>query len=289
MKFTILLANLALFVQTTSGQVSSGLIPKPLFPDDPSGLKLPAAVPRMVDTNGNVVWIDEGFTTKAYQMAAFKLVLHEANRVAKELRLPEKLPITETNLVEVFIGPFGYNYINKRIGTVTTKNYCYFVSQGNKFNDLEGTHQTEDCNKFQESYTWPISRMNTNEAYQLATQWLAAVHMDVKGMERDCRVSIKPDNAYVHPPRGKFVPIYDISWVRKGYVPNGDVLNAISNDVASVMLFAPTKTLLQLDVRDPEYILRKPLVFTNLDSLLPGRAPIIKLPPPQPGPRLSPG
>ncbi len=289
MKFTILLVNLALFVQMTFGQVASGLTPKPLFPGDPSGLNLPAAVPRMVDTNGNVVWIDEEFTTKAYQMAAFKLVLQEANRVVKELRLPEKLPITETNFVEVFIGPFGYNYINKQIGNVTTKNYCYGVECGNKFSDLEGTHQTEDCNKFQESYTWPISRMNTNEAYHLATQWLAAVHMDVKGMERDCRVTVKPDDVYVHPPRGKFVPVYDISWVRKGYVPNGDVLNAISNDVASVMLFTPTKALLQLDVRDAKYILRKPLVFSNLDSLLPGIAPVIKLPPAQPGPQMPPG
>jgi hypothetical protein len=281
MKFILFLFNFALISGIALAQEAP--VPKPLFPDDPKGLKLPAAVPRMVDTNGNVVWIDEGFTTRAYQREAFKLVLQEANRVAKELRLPEKLPITETDLVEAVVTPFGFNYLHQRIGSVTTKQYCYFVSYGNKFNDLEGTHQTEDCYKFQDSYTWPVSRVNTNEAYQLATQWLAAVHMDVKAMERDCRITIKPDNVYVHPPRGKFVPIYDISWVRKGYVPNGDVRNMISNDVASVMLFTPTKTLLQLDVMDPKYILRKPLVFTNLDSLLPGTAPIITLPPAQPG------
>jgi hypothetical protein len=51
-------------------------------------------------------------------------------------------------------------------------------------------------------------------------------------------------------------------------MPNGDVLNLITNDVASMMLFTPTKTLLQLCVRDPKYILRKSLVFTNLDSLI---------------------
>ena len=287
MKFTLFLLNLALISGIALAQEAP--VPKRLFPDDPKGLKLPAAVPRMVDTNGNVVWIDEEYTTSAYRRAALKLVLQEANRVAKELQLPETLPITESNLVETFIGPFGYNYFNKRVGNITTQNYCYGVECDNRFSDLVGTHQTEDCYKFQESYTWPISRINTNEAYQLAAQWLAAVHMDVKAMERDCRITVKPDNVYVHPPRGKFVPIYDISWVRKGFVPNGDVLNAISNDVASVMLFTPTKTLLQLDVMDPKYILRKPLIFTNLDSLLPGTAPVIKLPPAQPGIEPPPG
>src|SRR5258708_17526711 len=33
-------------------------------------------------------------------------------------------------------------------------------------------------------------------------------------------------------------------------------------------------TLIQLSVSDPRYILRKPLLFTNLASLFPGTAPI---------------
>jgi hypothetical protein len=38
--------------------------------------------------------------------------------------------------------------------------------------------------------------------------------------------------------------------------------------MASVALFMPTKTLLQLRVEDTQYILRKPLQITNLDFLL---------------------
>ena len=254
--------------------------PKPLFPDDPKGRELPAGVPRMVDTNGNVVWLDQSFTTRQYQNAAFKLVLQEANRVAKELQLPQELPITESNLVEAVITPFGFNYIYKTVGSVTTKHYCYYVSQGNKFSYLEGTHQTEDCNKYQDSYMWPVSRMNTNQAYKLATQWLAAVSMDVKAINQDCWVTVKLDNAYTHPPPGKFVPIYNVSWRRKGYEMSNDVASVIHSDVASVGVFTPTKTLLQLRVEDTKYILRKPLVFTNLNSLFPGTAPVYTLPPP---------
>ena len=289
MKYAFLLIFFGLIIAAAPAQESSQIAPKPVFPNDPKGFRLPAAVPRMVDTNGNVVWIDESFTTKQYQQSAFKLVLQEANDVAKQLRLPEKLPITETDLVEAVVTPFGFNCIHQSIGNVTTKKYCYYVSRGNKFCYLEGTHQAEDCSRYQRSYTWPISRMNTNQAYQLATQWLAAASMDVKAMNRDCDVTVTLDTAYTHPPAGKFVPIYWVSWMRKGYVPNGDVASVISNDVASVMVLTPTKTLLQLRVESPRYILRKPLALTNLEALLPGKAPVIKLPPAQSGVQPPPG
>ena len=73
------------------------------------------------------------FTTKAYRDEAFRLVLQEANRVATELRLPEKLPITETDLVTRFISSFGYAHAKQAIGNVTTRNYTYYISEGNKF------------------------------------------------------------------------------------------------------------------------------------------------------------
>jgi hypothetical protein len=260
---------------TVAAAETSSLTPKPLRPDDPKGLNLPPGVPRVVDTNGNVIEIYHGFTTRQYQHAAVKLILQEANKVAAELQLPdEHLPITETNLTEAIITPFGYNYRSRRIGSVTTKNYCYFVSQGDKFSYLEGTHQTEDSYRFQDSYTWPISRMDTKQAYQLATQWLAAVSMDVKTMNADCSVTVKPDTGLFESPHGKFVPIYYVSWTRKGYEHKHDVASVIRGDVASVRVFTPTKTLMQLRVEDPKYILRDPIVFTNLASLFPGTAPI---------------
>jgi hypothetical protein len=131
--------------------------------------------------------------------------------------------------------------------------------------------------------------MNTNSAYQLASRWLAAVSMDVKGLNRDCKVHVALSpfwNGLVHlgeKPQKQFVPIYFVWWTS----PTNDLEG--HGNVAYVELFAPTKTLLQLCVSDPKYILRKPLEFTNLDSLLPGTAPVIKLPPPQPGMQPPPG
>lgn len=244
---------------------------KPVLPNyNSKGRELPAGVPRVVDTNGNVVYIKHSFTTAAFQAEALKLVIQEANRVAQELKLPEELPITRSNLVESFVGPFGFTYAYNKIGNITTKHYMYGIEQGDKFSNLVIAHYDQACLNY-EKQSLPIEQMNTNAAYQLATQWLAAASMDVKGLNRDYQVHIALSPYWNglatlgEKPRKQFVPIYFVWWTND---PKG------RGSVADVELFEPTKTLLQLSVQDPKYILRKPLVFTNLAALFPGVAPI---------------
>ena len=47
-------------------------------------------------------------TSAAYQKEARRLLCEEATKVATELRLPEELPLTESNIVRSFICPFGH-------------------------------------------------------------------------------------------------------------------------------------------------------------------------------------
>ncbi len=199
-----------------------------------------------------------GSITEPYQKEALKLVIQEANQVARELRLTENLPITETNLVTSFILPYAGAQAWKTIGKVVTRNYAYYVSRDNKFSYLEGTHQQEDRRRWHSEYWWPVNRMDTNAVYQMATQSLAAVSMDVEGLNRDCRLHI---DAYTPQGLGKgahFMPVYTVYWTkgRKG-----------EGSTASVQLFAPTKTILQLRVEDPRYILRQPITVTNVGAL----------------------
>lgn len=236
-------------------------------PDD-----LPPGVPHAVDTNGNVFSIDAMFTTEAYQDEAFRLVLEEANRVAQELRLSESLPITSSNLTHAFISPFGYTYIRKKIGNVTTSNYVYGVEQGYKFSDLTVARYDERCLDYCRKYKWPISKLDTNTPYLLATQWLAAVHMDVAALNRECEahVSVSPvwNNVELGElPKDKFTPIYCVWWDSKG--------SSRKRGGAWVEIFLPKRELLQLTVNEPKYIRRPPLTFTNLAALFPGKAEII--------------
>ena len=225
---------------------------------------------RVVSTNGantnaTNAQVKITFTTPAYNKEAFRRVLQEANKIAQELRLPEKLPITENDVVERFIAPYGITRIRPYIGKIHTRDWGYYVSVGQKMSYVEGTHQEQDCLKWMENYRWPRARIDTNAAYQLATQWLAAASMDVAGLNRDCLVRVAPEQYWneANPKkRTTFVPIYDVVW------RSPEQLRENFGMVAAVRLFAPTKALLSLSVEESTYILRKPLVFTNLDGLL---------------------
>jgi hypothetical protein len=194
------------------------------------------------------------FTTAAYRKEALRLVIEEANRVAGELELPEPRPITEANLVESFICRPGIAQMLGAVGSITTSNYNYYVSVGNKFSYLVRTHLDQEYGQLKARYRWPTSRINTNAAYQLATQWLAAASMDVAGLNRDCQLSIIPWTP--EGDRYKFVPLYTVRWFR------GDDVFAM------VELFQPTRTLRQMHVEKPQYILRTLVTITNVDYLL---------------------
>lgn len=222
-------------------------------------------IPDMLTPDGKLTHEAYHFTTKAYQREALRLVIEEANKVAKELQLPEKLPITETNLAGTFMVGYGMSFLPPgMIGNVHTRDYGYFVSVGHKLSFVEGAHQNEDCIKWREQYKWPVNRIDTNHAYQLATQWMMAASMDVKALNRDCQVRVEPDSFWNAPllKKGSFVPIYDVFWVSPQNRAEG------FGDTAFVCLFAPTKTLISLRVQDSQYILREQLQFTNLENLL---------------------
>lgn len=219
---------------------------------------LPEGVPNPLGPDGRITSAIT-FTTKAYQMEALRRVIQEANDAAKEMKLPEKLPITETNIVKAFISPFGFARVKKAIGNITTANFIYYVSQDNKLSYVESANQEQDCRKYESTYTWPQSQMDTNQAFQLAQEWLEKASMDVEGLNRDFQVFIETEHSYVHPPAGKFVPVYYVYWAKQ---------KQGAGSAASVRLFTPANALLQLRVEEPKYILRKPLVFTNLSVLL---------------------
>jgi hypothetical protein len=58
-----------------------------------------------------------------------------------------------------------------------------------------------------------------------------------------------------------FVPVYHVGWK----IPASNEFGW--HTVASVELFLPTKTLLDMTITDPKYILEKPLVISNTDYM----------------------
>lgn len=198
------------------------------------------------------------YTTAAYKREVLRLLIAEANDVAAALKLPENLPITQRDLIYIVVGPPRLAELTGgTIGTIGTSNYEYSVALSNKLSYIVSSKldSEEARDKIKAEYLWPIARRDTNAAYRLATNWLGTIQMDVKKIERDCKVSIwswTPDDA-----DGKhFVPLYIIVW------------KMADGPVASVELLEPTRLLGQLRVEKPEYILRPPVVVTNAEMLL---------------------
>ena len=197
--------------------------------------------------------------TAAYRKEALRLILAEANSVAEQLHLQEDLPITEASLVSSYVAPPRLAQRLGAIGNLTTTNYAYYISVGNKFSFLTRRALEQEYSQLRKQCLQPMSQMETNAAYQLATQWLSEASMDVNALGKDCNVHI-----LAFTPEGEkgqhFVPIYWVYWSLRGREGQGSV--------ASVELFEPKKTLRQLRVEESRYILRRPLQFTNLDALL---------------------
>jgi len=193
-----------------------------------------------------------------YRKEALGLIIQEANDIAQKLNLPEELPITESNLVEAYITPPRMAKIG--FGNITTSNYVYYVTAGDKFSSLVRTDSNRVRDELKQKHSLPISQMDTNAAYQLATQWLAAVSIDVNALNRDCNLTIR---AWTPEGEGSknFIPLYRVYWTEKSGGGRGGV--------AGVELIEPAKILQQLYVKKSEYILRPSLQITNLDLTSP--------------------
>lgn len=222
-----------------------------------------STTPDWLTPQGTITADEALFTTRKYNQEAIRLVLQEANEAARQLGLPEKLPITEGDLEQAFAVGYGLTRFGSRgIGSVWTANYGYYVGIDRRLSGIGHVRYNEACNKWRAEYRWPTNRIDTNGAYRLATRWLAAVSMDVERLNRECKILIRP-NSYWNSglKKGTFVPIYDVHWLSPENQAKG-------GDVAYVCLFLPTKTLISLHVEHPKYILRDPIVFTNLNELL---------------------
>jgi len=192
---------------------------------------------------------DWRFTTKAYQDEALRLMIKEANKVARELGLREQLPISRSNLIEIYIGPPAL----VRLGFVSTSNYAYNVDR--QFSGLTQRNLGETLDQVKAAYTWPISRLDTNKAFQVATQILRAIRMDAAALNRDCRREI-----YAPKPEAlggtHFFPDYWVTWRKAGEL------------VAFIEFVEPTRCIRQLVVKDPKYVLRERIRVPNLARLL---------------------
>jgi hypothetical protein len=194
------------------------------------------------------------FTTPTYRRQVLQLVLGEANKAASELSLEESTPINQGDISAMFVSTPCFWQMYGALGNISTTNYTYFVSQNSKLSSIVRTHHDDELVQLVKKHHWPMWKVDTNAAYQLAVELLTKVHVDVAKLNRNCRCEIY----YPHFERKYFTPNYSVVWTQ----------GESSGCHAQVEVFMPTKTLRDLSVNRSEYILRPPLGVTNLDYLL---------------------
>lgn len=196
----------------------------------------------------------------AYRAEALRVMIGEANSVSRQLQLPDRLPIEQHDIVYSFVAPPAIAQMMGIVGSITTTNYVYFMAKGNKFSSLERTDLHRERDALAAQYWWPISRIDTNSALELAIEFLKAASADVAALQRDCSVHVLPFQ-----PRGSnsqhFVPVYWVWWEERDHGEGG---------IAQVEVLMPTRSIRQLSVNRADYLLRKPLVIKNAHQLLHG-------------------
>lgn len=210
-----------------------------------------------------------GATTEAYKEAALEILLAEANQIARELELPERLPIKRSDLLEVRINtPYWAEHAGW-FGFVGTSNYFYYANVGKRLGWIDPDFGPDEGRRpafmelLRKRFVAPKAQMNTNAAYAMATQWLARVGMDVPALERDAeRVDISAWEI-----GGKFVPVYLVRW-QKLALYRGNSSPPKFESIASIQFVAPERRILQMRVNQAKYIRRKPLTVPDRDRLL---------------------
>jgi hypothetical protein len=200
----------------------------------------------------------------AYKFVATAVMLLEANHCASRLELPVTIPITEQD-VRVMVSPprvMGF------AGRIDTTNFSFSFARSGRLSyitRLEEGYQAYSTTKAQGQMptsefllllTNITSRIGTNEAYHLASNWLARLEVDVSRLERDHRPKVGQ-----HSSRGRgLLPIFFVNW---GGEP-GDRLGT----AVSVMLSGDTQDLLYLRQEDISYSKRPASLIMDMEKLL---------------------
>ncbi len=223
-------------------------------------------------------------TTTAYQTAALQLMVGEANFAAKQLDLKEPLPIivpADTNKWEVMPPPMGIG------GMILTSNYDFEFSGGY----LTGISKKDWLKKVSPAVTNTLelanqpSLLDTNGAYQLATQWLAKVFVNVPELERKFPPRIFQPAGRPRDANGNFlagrtntisIPLYLIGWgdPLEGFLRTNPMGRSLpprrpnAQDAVYIQILGTTKELLTLHIRDTNFSMQPPLILANAAELL---------------------
>ncbi|HET7624593.1 MAG TPA: hypothetical protein VFM25_04950, partial [Verrucomicrobiae bacterium] len=205
-------------------------------------------------------------TTPAYEAAVLNLLSNQTSLTVKKLKLAQPLPVPiVTNYYSILSPPMGIG------GMILTTNYAFEFQKGHlsslgKRNWLPMTNGIPEPRAYNEFFHRP-SLVTSNGAYQLATQWLGALSVDVAALEQKNPPHIRREPADEMDADGTSStnwfpgPLFQISWGTNE--PPFSWANPIW-----IRLIGSTKEPLSVTIRDTSFFISPPMVLTNAGELL---------------------
>jgi len=239
-------------------------------------------------------------TTLPYKATMLQQMLAEANRVSDRLQLPMRRPIQKDDLTDLFIPfpwycvvhetnqpyfpttIFGRDIATTNIPIEMRLHALKFVIDGRidttnfEFGFMEGklTHIMRLSDPMTEYYAHDLGKLvgkpsliDTNGAYQLATQWLAAVDVDMTALNKlkwtvnQLHYKTRGATNYVT------LPLYYVDFGSKHHAASGN-LQAYDEPLVSVEVLGTTKELQEILMRDASFSRRPLLLITNALELV---------------------
>lgn len=236
-----------------------------------------------------------------YRSVMIHKMLNEANYFADKLRLPTKRPMVLTDVqFPIILNPWfgiireplnhGYwpqNTFSNRIfdasipretrlralemgikGTIETSNFFFSFDNGQLWELMRlSEHGVEYYSKSLEKLVGTQSLIDTNGAYQLATQWLAAVDVDMVALNKLKWTVNQLHYKALGTTNFVDLPLYYVDFGIEHYSAR-DNMHAFDEPLISVEILGTTKELQNLEIKDLSYSRRPLLIITNALDLI---------------------
>jgi len=220
----------------------------------------------------------------AYQTTAGQMMLKEVNYFCERLALPTSYPIQFSNASIRVSRPF-YSRIEstntslskaERIrtaafaafGTIEGPDFSFYFDGAGK---LWSVHRMKIKGKDSILDLYPelaksVSLIDTNGAYQMATQWLSAISVNVLALEQKYKPSVRqwffwgntkdlPKDQWAMPAvtstNKNMLPIFDVDWGQS------------QAPAVKITILGTSRELLDLQMQDSSFSRRASLIITN--------------------------
>lgn len=212
----------------------------------------------------------------AYKFVATSLMLVQVNLFCEKVGLPLEHPVAHTDiLAESHVGPANTNDFS---GSIVTDQYAFGFGRGHLSNFVKKgfTPRTDlETKKRNEQLAKLSSLIDTNEAYELATNWLASAGVDLRALESKYRRNVFQWKSYPEMktdgqlrPMEKIsvpLPIFQVEW-RGELILRGKKFR--ERPIVSITLSGVTKELIEYHNLDDSLMLNPPIKILEQTALL---------------------